>query len=1008
MTRPALFASAGPAALAALDAMAVPLELPAGMALTTVGQAVEGLWWLTEGLIEAQLPDDDEDEWLPGPVLRPGDLCGTHAAEPGATHTARLTSLTPIRLVAWPAGPLAEAAAAHPALAALLAALRPPGLRSLLLRLADVDADAAAALVALAPRLRRLSYGDGESIPLKALQILDKGALRAQGALLAPGSLVDAPAALLGVAPLHPTRAEGPVEVLALDDWATAPPALHAAIRRLATADGGILRGAPGPDIDASYVPLTDEPPPAYVPEGRHPGPGARLPFIRQRESMDCGAACLRMIHRYHGHALGHRFAVRLARVSRYGTSLFDLARAAEQLGYQAVGAEVAGVEGLATVDLPAIAHVDGEHFVVVWRVGRRAVLISDPAHGRLRIARAEFAERFSGAILLLRPTDLAARLDDDPGDAEPETGDFTPRRLWPFVRPFRRLLVHVLLASVLLQVLGLAVPFMTQVVIDRVISQGDADLLQIVLIGLVTLALMTGAVLFARTWLLIHGSLQIQRALTSNIFQRLLQASQRFFARFTSGDLIRRLQEVDNARGFFVDNALQATVDLVMMLGYAVILALLDPQLAALYLGVLAVSGVLGVGLAWPVRGHVFGFQGRMSRADTHVINALKGIEPIKALALERPFGRWYERLLVPALEQGRQAAQWAGASAALVTALQGVNIALLLGVGAGRVIDGGLTLGQLMAFLLLAQQLGAPFQRLLGQWRAFQATIVSLYRVGDLLDEVPEGEQQARRGIAVDGRSLRGEIELAGVTFRYHGDPKDAGKQILADVDLHLRPGEVVGVVGRSGCGKSTLARLLLRFHEPTSGVIRFDGIDARDLDPESLRSQIGLVTQEAFLYQASVRENVACGREGVTDEAIVAAVQAAGAYEFISELPFGFDTQVGERGLQLSGGQRQRLVIARALCTDPRVLIFDEATAALDPMIEAEIHERLRTVTAGRTTLIIAHRLHTLQHVDRIVVLDRGRVIEQGPHAALLAQGGLYAQMWAAAPRWEVADG
>jgi len=207
----------------------------------------------------------------------------------------------------------------------------------------------------------------------------------------------------------------------------------------------------------------------------------------------------------------------------------------------------------------------------------------------------------------------------------------------------------------------------------------------------------------------------------------------------------------------------------------------------------------------------------------------------------------------------------------------------------------------------------------------------------------------------------------------------------------------------VGRSGCGKSTLARLLLRFFEPTGGAIRFDGVNAGDLHLNTLRSQIGLVTQEAFLYQASIRENIACGRD-VSDEDVLRAAQAAGAYEFISEMPFGFDTQVGERGLQLSGGQQQRLVIARALCTDPRILIFDEATAALDPVTEAEIHQRLQQVTHGRTTIIIAHRLHTLQHADRIIVLDRGRVVEQGPHAALLAQDGVYARMWHAAPRWE----
>lgn len=991
----------------ALQAMQHTLDLPAGTVLAEPSGALEGLWLIASGQVESQRLEEAQGEWLPGAVLGEDQLYGTHVLDEGATHSVRLTTLTPVRLVVWPAGALREAARS-PTLRPLLAALRHPALRALLPRLAALNPEAARALLASAPTIE--SVEAGAVVPARGLAVLQAGTVRDEGALLAPGSLIGATAWLLGVEPLALPRAEGPAVVLR---WSAVPDATRVALARLATADGGRLRGVAGPDPDQSFVPTTEVEPVPYEAEGRT-GPRLFPPFLRQREEMDCGAACLRMVHAWFGQPLSHRFALRLARVSRYGTSLLDLAQAAEQLGYQATGARLESADDLQSVDLPAIAHVDGNHFVVVWRVGRRSVTVSDPAHGRIRIGRAAFAARFTGMVLLLRPTDLVARLHEE--DTEIRSSEFTPRRLWPFVKPLKRLLFQVVLASFLIQVLGLAVPFMTQVIIDQVLVHRDASLLRAVLIGLVVLAVMSGLLLFSRSWLLVHGSLQLERNLLTAIYGRVLQASQQFFARFTSGDLMRRMQEVDGARSFFVDNAVQATIDLLMVVTYGAILFLMDGVLAALFGGVLLLTGATSLLLAWPVRGHMFGFQSRMGQADTHVINALKGIEPIKALALERPFAHWYERLLLPGLDHGRQAALWASGSSSAALLLDGVNTALLLGVGADRVLGGELSLGQLMAFLLLARGLSTPFLRLLGQWRAFQSTVVSLYRLGDLLEEMPEGgpgpgspdgsRPRPRTGLALNTLQLRGEIELAGVTFRYEGDAKDAGKNVLDNVSLHIRPGERVGIVGRSGCGKSTLARLLLRFFEPTGGSIRFDGIHARDLDLATLRGQIGLVTQEAFLYQASIRDNIACGRD-VTDEDILRAARAAGAYEFISEMPFGFDTQVGERGLQLSGGQQQRLVIARALCTDPRILVFDEATAALDPVTEAEIHQRLQEVTQGRTTVIIAHRLHTLQHADRIVVLDRGRVVEEGPHAALLAQNGVYARMWNAAPRWEGTD-
>jgi ATP-binding cassette subfamily B protein len=721
---------------------------------------------------------------------------------------------------------------------------------------------------------------------------------------------------------------------------------------------------------------------------------------------MDCGAACLRAIHAHFGYEIGYREARQLAKVSRYGTSLLDLREAAERLGYVAAGAEAATWESLQAVQLPAVAHIDKNHYVVVWRVSRRTVLISDPALGKIRLKKDEFLARYGGYLLLLRPTDAVKK----PGaDAAPEKKtrrerEFSWWRLAPFARPHVRVLIYILLASVLLQLFGVVTPMLTQVIIDRVIGHGETKLLNVAFAALVCSTIFGALIGFSRNHLMLHASLSIERTLMETVYQRVLSMAHSFFSRFTTGDLVRRFAEVEEVKNFVTGNMVSILLDLLMVFTYGAVLVWMQPALSGVYLGILAASAVVGYLLARPVRGYTEAFMQKFSLVNTHVIDSFRGIDPVKAMALERPFGAWFTRLLLPALEHGRKAAGWTLASGVFIQLIDGINSGLVLWRGAYLVIGGAMTLGQLMAFLMLSRQLTGPFLRLLGAWGELQRTIVSLNRVGDLLEETPEADLQQARGAMLELEQPRGEIRFENLSFRYSSDPKDASRNVIDDLNLHITPGEVIGIVGRSGCGKSTLARLLLRFEEPSTGRITLDGIHLRDVDPRSLRRQIGLVTQDAVLYSGSISDNIVCGREEVTEDDMIRAARAAGAYDFISELPYGFETRIGDQGMKLSGGQAQRIVIARALCTNPQILIFDEATAALDPLVEREIHEGLREVIRGRTTIIIAHRLHTLRRADRIVVLDRGRLVEQGPHEELMKAAGLYRRMYTASPDWQ----
>jgi HlyB family type I secretion system ABC transporter len=1005
-------------------------QFAAGSPMAHVSEPCQVLWFIEQGAIDVQIPHPRAAERLPGPILEPGDLYGSHCADEAALHGVWLTALTEVELLEIPAEVLREGLATFPELRRLHKLIwRERAVADLVGQLADLMPREEAALVEFVARMKHETVAKGNALLTAQEQIDDllivvagtaiaepadaDGGRNSHPMRLGPGSAVALASLLLELPAAHDFIAAEELRILRLPGAEmkllfTAYPALRRALAELVARSLDVrLPTSAAIELDRTPEVASSEGSTAALDgTAEQPAWWQRVPFIRQREEMDCGAACLRVIHAHHGHTLDYRAARTLAKVSRYGTSFMDLREAAERLGYLATGAEVMDWNTLLSLNLPAIAHVDKNHFVVVWRVGRDWVQLSDPAVGKIRQSKAEFLKRFGGYLLILRPTDAVGKLPLEPvaaAAAQPQESRLSAARLWPLVRPFRWLVAHVLFASVLLQGFGLVAPLLTQLIIDRVIGHGEARLLNIIFIALV--AMTAGQVLvgLSRSLLMLHISLRLERTVMEAIYRRVVSLAHTFFSKFSTGDLVRRFEEVNAIKNFLSENAVTVLLDLLAVGAYSALLVYLQPRLAVTYLALMLVSGVAVVIFVRPVKRHTRDFLTKFSKVHTHIINSFKGIEPVKAMALESSFGRWFSSLLLPSLTQARRAAQWSIMAGVALQLVDGINTAMLLWRGSGLILAGALTVGQLIAFLMLAHQTTGPFLRLLQQWGEFQRTLVSLERVGDLLEETPEAEQQELRGAGLELPALRGAIRFENVSFRYSNDLKDASRNVIDSLNLTIAPGEVVGIVGRSGCGKSTLSRLLLRFHEPTSGRIALDGFHLRDLNAQALRRQIGLVTQHAFLYDTTIRENIVCGRYEVSEEDLVRAAKAAGAYEFISQLPYGFETKIGEQGLQLSGGQAQRIAIARALCTNPRILIFDEATAALDPLVEREIHEGLREVIRGRTTLIIAHRLHTLRRADRILVFDQGRLVEQGSHEVLMGRQGLYWRMFTASPDW-----
>ena len=562
--------------------------------------------------------------------------------------------------------------------------------------------------------------------------------------------------------------------------------------------------------------------------------------------------------------------------------------------------------------------------------------------------------------------------------------------RFIPSLIKYRKLLGEVLLISFMLQLFGLVSPLFFQVVMDKVLVHRGMTTLDVLVIGLVVVVVFESLLNGLRSYVFSHTTSRIDVELGARLFRHLVALPLAYFQARRVGDSVARVRELENIRSFLTGSALSVVLDVLfsvifiaVMLFYSVPLTLIVLVSLPLYFGLsLAVVPVL--------RRRLDEKFARGAENQSMLVEAVTGIQTVKASALEPAFGRRWDNQLaayVSASFKTQNLASWAHEGVSLIGKL--VNAATLW-YGAHLVMDNQLTVGQFVAFNMFAQRVAQPIMRMAQLWTDFQQTGISMARLGDILNtrtEVPPTS-------AAQLPPVKGRITLDNVSFRYR--PEAA--PVLGGITLDIRPGEVLGIVGRSGSGKSTLTKLVQRLYTPEQGRLLVDGIDISLIDAAQLRRQVGVVLQENLLFNRSVRENIAIIDPAAPIDAVVYAAQMAGAHEFISELPEGYDTVVGEQGSSLSGGQRQRVAIARALFTNPRILILDEATSALDYESEAIIQRNMAHICQGRTVLIIAHRLSAVRHAHRIIVMDKGKIVEAGPHDALVQKPkGLYAHLW-----------
>ncbi len=714
------------------------------------------------------------------------------------------------------------------------------------------------------------------------------------------------------------------------------------------------------------------------------------FPFYKQLDASDCGAACLRMVARYHGRHYSLEYLRELSYLDREGASLMGIADAAEKIGLRTLGVKTNFARLQNELPLPCIAHWKQNHFIVVYRIAGGKVYVADPAVGKVQLTEQEFMNDWFSGVYQTEPQGILLLLEPTPEFYERE-GESDDRAglnvLWQYIRPHKALVWQLILGLLLGSILQLAFPFLMQALVDKGVQLRDYNFVYLVLIAQGMLFFSQMAVEFIRGWILLHIGTRVNVNLVSDFLIKLMRLPMSFFDAKMTGDLLQRIYDNERVERFLTSSSL-VTLFSVFSLGvFSLVLLFYSTTIFAVFF--LAAALYFGWVFLFMQRRRALDYRRfeQMAENQSALIQLVNGMQEIKLHNAERQ-KRWgWERIQAKLFRINVDylaTDQMQRAGAAFIN--EGKNI-LISFIAAKAVMDGHMTLGMMLAVQYIIGHANAPLESLVQFLLAAQEAKISLERMNEIHEKPDERPKDA---IRVSTLPDNGDLWAENVSFRY-GGPHDP--LVLRNISLIIPEGKITAIVGSSGSGKTTLIKLLLNFYTPTEGIIRLGDINLNHIEPALWRSQCGAVMQDGFLFSDTIARNIALGFDTIDQRQLIYAAKVANIHTFIEALPLSYNTRIGPDGVGLSQGQRQRILIARAVYKNPRYFFFDEATNALDAYNERLIMQNLRQVFENRTVVIVAHRLSTVRHADNIVVLDKGEIAEQGTHDELTLRRGLY---------------
>ncbi|MBL3657013.1 peptidase domain-containing ABC transporter [Fulvivirga sp. 2943] len=708
---------------------------------------------------------------------------------------------------------------------------------------------------------------------------------------------------------------------------------------------------------------------------------------------MDCGPTCLRIIAKHYGKNYSLQSLRKKSHITREGVSLLGISDAAEAIGFRTLAAKIQYDKLQKEAPTPFIAHWRQRHFIVVYKFKKNTVLVSDPAHGLMKLSKQEFLDGWLsdsekdteiGVVLFLEPS---PGFYEAPGEKLNRSGF---QFLFKYFRPYKKFITQLMLGMILGSILQLIFPFLTQSIVDVGIANQDLNFVTLILVAQLMLFFSRTAVEFIRGWILLHMGTRINISILSDFLIKLMRLPLSFFDSKMVGDLLQRIGDHSRIEAFLTSTTLNVLFSFVNLLIFGVVLAIYDLKIFWVFL-IGSAFYVLWIFIFMKKRRDLdYKRFDQMSSNQSSLIQLITGMQEIKLHNSEKQ-KRWeWERIqaiLFKVSIKGLALNQYQQAGSYFINELKNILITFL---AAKAVVNGEITLGMMLAIQYIIGQLNAPLNQLVGFIHTAQDAKISLERLGEIHGQEDEENEEEKQ---VDIFPADLSLKLENVQFQYEG-PHSA--YVLDDVSFMIPEGKITAIVGASGSGKTTLIKLLLKFYEPTQGEIRLGDINLSNYGNKIWREQCGAVLQDGFIFSDSIAKNIAVNDEVIDKEKLFYAIRVANIQDFVKALPLGYNTKIGNDGHGLSQGQRQRILIARAVYKNPRYLFFDEATNALDANNEKVIMRNLNEFFDGRTVVVVAHRLSTVKNADQIIVLNNGRIAEYGTHNELANREGAYYEL------------